>query len=134
MFSSLVECYFDEHSLVQQQIESFNEFIRSTLFDIVEVNKSLSVTATTPQGHIQKHIVTFGQTYLGSPTIVNADGSSSPILPQEARLRNLTYASSLFVDIDIKSYISTTTHPVATLNNAIEPDVCRHDSTLYLHH
>jgi DNA-directed RNA polymerase beta subunit len=71
---TLLDKYFDQHSLVQQQLESYNEFIRSTLFDIVEVNKSLSVTASTPQGFIQKHIVTFGQTHVGYPTVNNPDG------------------------------------------------------------
>lgn len=41
----------------------------------------------------------------GPPTIIDNDGQSCTITPQEARLRNLTYASTLFVDIDVSSFV-----------------------------
>lgn len=115
--SSVIDSYFNEHSLVQQQLESYNEFVRTSLLDIIETNKLLSVTATTADNRLQKNIVTFGKTYVSTPTIINPDGSSSVVLPHEARLRNLTYASSVFVDIDIKSFLSDPLPPSSCITN-----------------
>jgi len=41
----------------------------------------------------------FGQIYLSRPTMTEADGSTQPMFPGEARLRNLTYSSPLYVDM-----------------------------------
>ena len=43
--------------------------------------------------------VTFGQIYLSKPTHWESDGSSAPMMPNEARLRNLTYWAAVYVDI-----------------------------------
>ena len=45
------------------------------------------------------HSIKFGQIYLTQPTFWEKDGSSSILLPNDARLRNLTYSAPLYVDI-----------------------------------
>lgn len=35
-------------------------------------------------------MIEFGQIYLSKPTMTEADGSTQPMFPQEARIRNLT--------------------------------------------
>ena len=44
-------------------------------------------------------MIEFGQIYVSRPTQIEQDASASQLYPQEARLRNLTYASPLYVDI-----------------------------------
>ena len=46
-----------------------------------------------------KYVVKFEQIYLSKPTHWEKDGSPSPMMPNEARLRNLTYSAPLYVDI-----------------------------------
>lgn len=41
----------------------------------------------------------FEQIYLSKPTHWEKDGTPSAMMPNEARLRNLTYSSPLYVDI-----------------------------------
>ena len=41
----------------------------------------------------------FEQIYLARPTHWEQDGSASPLMPNEARLRNLTYSAPLYVDV-----------------------------------
>ncbi|CAI7923669.1 unnamed protein product [Closterium sp. NIES-53] len=43
--------------------------------------------------------VTFGQIYLSKPTMTEPDGETNTLFPKAARLRNLTYAAPLYVDI-----------------------------------
>lgn len=49
---------------------------------------------------VTRYEIKFGQIYLSRPTLTEADGSVTPMFPNEARLRNLTYSSPLFVDIE----------------------------------
>ena len=44
--------------------------------------------------------VEFGQIYLSKPIFIEADGETAVLFPKEARLRNLTYAAPLSVDIE----------------------------------
>ena len=43
--------------------------------------------------------VLFNQVYVSKPTATERDGTTSNMFPHEARLRNLTYASPMYVDI-----------------------------------
>eukprot|EP00026_Physarum_polycephalum_P001110 Phypoly_transcript_01111.p1 GENE.Phypoly_transcript_01111~~Phypoly_transcript_01111.p1 ORF type:complete len:1127 (+),score=213.78 Phypoly_transcript_01111:267-3647(+) len=47
-----------------------------------------------------RYIINFGQIYLSKPTMTEADGVTQAMLPNEARLRNLTYSAPLYVDIN----------------------------------
>jgi DNA-directed RNA polymerase II subunit RPB2 len=44
-------------------------------------------------------VIKFGQVYLSKPSMTEADGSTMPLFPHECRLRNLTYAAPLYIDI-----------------------------------
>lgn len=47
----------------------------------------------------------FGQVYLSKPTNVEKDGTVTNMFPHEARLRNLTYAAPLYVDVVLSQYV-----------------------------
>ena len=46
-----------------------------------------------------RHVLKFEQIYLSKPTNWEKDGYNYNMMPNEARLRNLTYSSPLYVDI-----------------------------------
>ena len=46
-----------------------------------------------------RHLLKFEQIYLSKPTNWEKDGYNYSMMPNEARLRNLTYSSPLYVDI-----------------------------------
>lgn len=46
-----------------------------------------------------RFVLKFDQIYLSKPTHWEKDGSPTPMMPNEARLRNLTYSAPLYVDI-----------------------------------
>jgi DNA-directed RNA polymerase II subunit RPB2 len=46
-----------------------------------------------------KYSLKFEQIYLSKPTHWEKDGAPAPLMPNEARLRNLTYSAPLYVDI-----------------------------------
>lgn len=89
---------------MSQQLDSFDEFIETTIQELVWEDPNLILDQpaqhTTPDDNINKRYeITFGKIYLSRPTMTEADGSTHPMFPQEARLRNLTYSSPLYVDM-----------------------------------
>jgi len=88
----VIEAFFDHYGLVGQHLDSFNRFIREELQQVVD-----SVGKLTPK--IEGYIVELGDIEIGKPTIREADGSEHNLTPNEARIRNLTYASKLFLNM-----------------------------------
>jgi DNA-directed RNA polymerase subunit B len=86
--------YLEEHSLVESNVISFNNFIEKRMQEIVD---EISETITNEDFEIK-----LGKISVGRPKIIEADGSSSMIMPAEARLRNLTYAAPVFLEVTVR--------------------------------
>ncbi|EPB72072.1 ribosomal protein L3 [Ancylostoma ceylanicum] len=100
----VISAYFDEKGLVRQQLDSFDEFIQMNVQRIVEDSPPVELQAEVQHfsGDIEnptKFSLKFDQIYLSKPTHWEKDGAPTPMMPNEARLRNLTYSSPLYVDI-----------------------------------
>jgi len=120
---AVISAYFEEKGLVRQQLDSFNDFINTSIQDIVDEG---GVIAVTPQNQhhpgmamdedgddsIGRKVyeIKFGQIYLSKPTFVEADGETVVLFPKEARLRNLTYAAPLYVDIQKRVLVQDFNH------------------------
>jgi len=90
----LVEKYLEQHSLVESNILSFNDFINNKMQDIVEeINNSMS------ENDVE---IKLGKIKIGKPDIIEADGSKSLVTPIIAKLRNLTYSAPVFVELTVK--------------------------------
>ena len=89
----LVKEFLKNHSLVESNIKSFNDFVDSRMQEIVT---ELSDSLPTEDFEIK-----LGKIRVGNPNIVEADGSSRPIMPAEIRLRNLTYSAPIWMEMEI---------------------------------
>ena len=90
----IVQKYLQHHSLVESNVVSFNNFIEKRMQEIVnEVNATLNN---------EDFEIILGKIEVGKPRITEADGSSSLIMPYEARLRKLTYSAPVFLELTIK--------------------------------
>jgi len=100
----LVTKYLQEHSLVESNITSFNNFIFERMQQIVnELNENLSGEDVE---------IRLGRIRVEKPDIIESDGSKKLITPAEARLRGLTYSSPIFLEITIKQAGQIETHDV----------------------
>ncbi len=90
----IVKKYLEKHSLVESNIISFNNFIEQRMQEIVD---EISGTMNNEEFEI-----TLGKIKVGKPKVVEADGSSSLIMPFEARLRNLTYSAPITLELTVK--------------------------------
>ncbi|XP_078490646.1 DNA-directed RNA polymerase II subunit RPB2 [Ciona intestinalis] len=114
----VISSYFDEKGLVRQQLDSFDEFIQMSVQRIVEDAPIIELQAesqhtTTEVSVPTKYLLKFEQIYLSKPTHWEKDGAPSPMMPNEARLRNLTYSAPLYVDIT-KTVVKHEAQPVET--------------------
>jgi DNA-directed RNA polymerase subunit B len=90
----IVKNYLKEHSLVESNVTSYNNFIEKRLQEIVdEVQETIEN---------EDYEITLGRIEVGKPKVIEADGSSSLITPAEARLRNLTYAAPITLELTVK--------------------------------
>ncbi|KAI8924497.1 DNA-dependent RNA polymerase II second largest subunit [Entophlyctis helioformis] len=112
----VITSFFEEKGLVRQQLDSFDEFIQNTMQEIVDENAQLVLqTASQHSGNegdvTKQYIIQFGQIYLSKPTNTESDGSTQSMFPHEARLRNLTYAAPLYVDMKKEIRVADPRHP-----------------------
>ena len=90
----VVKRYLEEHSLVESNIISFNNFIEKRMQEIAnEISDGINN---------EDFEIKLGKVEIKKPVVIEADGSSSIITPQEAKLRNLTYAAPITLEIAVK--------------------------------
>ncbi|MBU2104435.1 MAG: DNA-directed RNA polymerase subunit B'' [Nanoarchaeota archaeon] len=90
----IVKKYLEDHSLVESNIISFNNFFEKRMQEIVD-----EISETINNEEFEIHL---GKIEVGKPMVTEADGSSSIIMPYEARLRNLTYSAPVKMEITVK--------------------------------
>ncbi len=92
MVESMLEAYFKVNTLVKQQLDSYNKFLDTGLQRVVDRVKKIE---TNVEGFELK----LGKLRLEKPRYYEIRGGYRTITPNEARLRNLTYAAPLFLEI-----------------------------------
>ena len=104
---SIINLYFKEDylkQLVRHQIESYNYFMNYQIQETINMFNPMVIEyeeKLEPWSKI-KVFVTFNNFKLYQPQIFENNGSSKIMFPNEARLRNFTYASNMTLDLDIK--------------------------------
>ncbi|KAJ3200082.1 DNA-dependent RNA polymerase II [Entophlyctis luteolus] len=109
---SVITSFFNEKGLVRQQLDSFNEFIQNTMQEIVAENGQLVIQTNSQYSGAdddvaKRYNIEFGQVYLAKPQRREGDGDVTPLYPQQARLRNLTYAAPIYVDVTLSTRRAT---------------------------
>ena len=90
--------------LVKHLVDSFNDFVLRKLEDIIEGFNPIEMQNTyLPEINGFKNIIhiVISNPILQNPIIVEKDGSTKLMTPNDARNRNFTYASILIVNIQV---------------------------------
>ena len=112
---SLINTYFStEHleQLVRHQVESYNDFISRKIPSTIEMFNPVIITSEhdydkKSDKYALEISVTFENFGIYRPQIHENNGATKLMFPQEARLRNFTYASNMTVNMNIKYTIRT---------------------------
>jgi DNA-directed RNA polymerase II subunit RPB2 len=112
----LIESYFEgNHTerLVRHQLESYNDFVSIQLqktiqmFNPVRIRSENDFVRETGL-YILEIVIQFENLKLHPPTIHENNGATKRMMPQEAKIRNITYASNMTVDLDIQYIVRRT--------------------------
>ena len=111
---TIIEAYFrDQHldRLVRHQLESYNNFVGYQLIKTIEMFNPVHIKSENDfDAHSGKYslevFITFENFHIYRPQIHENNGAIKLMFPQEARLRNFTYACGMTIDINIKYVIN----------------------------
>ena len=106
----LIESYFrNQHlkQLIRHQLESYNYFVNTQIENTIEMFNPVHICSDHDYikelnlHRLEMHI-TFENFNIHRPQVYENNGATKIMFPQEARLRNFTYAGAMTVDLNIK--------------------------------
>lgn len=110
---TIIESYFrGQHldRLVRHQLESYNNFVGYQIIKTIEMFNPVHIKSENDfdaktNTYSLEMFITFENFHIYRPQIHENNGAIKLMFPQEARLRNFTYASAMTIDINIKYII-----------------------------
>jgi DNA-directed RNA polymerase beta subunit len=93
----LLKKFFEENSVAQADIDSFNKFMDEELQVIIEENREVEPTIIPT--NVEEFKIRLDKISVEKPEITEADGSKRNLLPSEARLRKLSYSAPVFLEV-----------------------------------
>ena len=91
---NLLKHFFKDKGLVKQHVDSYNDFAEKGLQAIVDEVGEIPIEIEEYSLKIK-----LGKIEIGTPRVTEVDGSERQIYPTEARVRNLTYAAPLHLEM-----------------------------------
>lgn len=109
----VISSFFESKGLVSQQLDSFDEFVMATMQELVDEDAQITIDQNNPPATadeesiaLRRYEIKFKTILISEPRMTEGDGTTQRMLPQEARLRNLTYSSALYVNMERKVSIA----------------------------
>ena len=111
----IIGSYFEGRhleQLVKHQLESYNDFVGYQVTKTINMFNPVHIVSEQDydpnrKKHSLEVFVTFENFQIYRPQIHENNGAIKLMFPQEARLRNFTYASAMTIDINIKYIVRT---------------------------
>ncbi len=109
---NIISSYFNgKHleRLVRHQIESYNKFINEDLNNTIDMFNPVTIHSEDDKDeetgkYKLEIVVTFDNLQLYRPQIHENNGATKIMFPQEARLRNFTYSSTMTLNVNVTIY------------------------------
>src|SRR6056297_1324546 len=92
--------YFSKERLAEHHYRSFNSFLTRGMQEVVDEKGTIDTDIGDKEDEEPVH-VELGDVRIVTPRVREADGSEELLYPQEARLRNITYAAPVFMEMSI---------------------------------
>ncbi|KAK7709362.1 DNA-dependent RNA polymerase II [Diaporthe eres] len=107
---TVISSFFAKKGLVSQQIDSFDEFVTTTVQSLMDEYSTVSLDQKLPPSddpepaRMRRYEIKFGHVLVTRPNVTEGDGAVKNLLPYECRDRNLTYSCPIYVRItkDVK--------------------------------
>ena len=110
---NIIESYFTgQHleRLVRHQIESYNDLVNTQMPRTIKMFNPVTIRSENDyvienDKYLLEVLINFENFKLYPPQIHENNGATKMMLPQEAKLRNFTYASAMTIDLNIQYII-----------------------------
>lgn len=109
-----IQSFFDSKGLVSQQLDSYDDFVTNSISETIqETARIIKEHSVPPEGDpdnpivMRRYMIEFGGLQVTGATVTENDGQTRPLYPHEARLRNLTYACPMFIEMTTSQWIGT---------------------------
>ncbi len=96
---SIIQRFVDAVPLCKASTDSFNDFATKRIKELISSLKPIKCCHHNSDGTKKEMELNITGGILTPPVMLEQDGTSRPITPIECRLRNITYASPLYVDV-----------------------------------
>lgn len=96
-YKDLIKNYFENHSFVESNLKSFNNFMDKGIQKIID--ETQDILPTIIPSEVSEFKIKLGKVEVEKPQIVESDGSKRKVYPFEARLRNLTYSAPVYLNV-----------------------------------
>ncbi|MEM3498986.1 MAG: DNA-directed RNA polymerase subunit B'', partial [Conexivisphaerales archaeon] len=120
---SIIENMLKSEGIARQHLSSYNEFIRKGIQSIIDEIEEVNV-----ETNFGNYKIKLGKIEIGRPRVTEHDGSENYIQPREARLRNLTYAAPLYLNMQIVDNDPSINRPfksyIGNLPVMVKSDIC----------
>ena len=115
----VLDTYFRHHMypFTKHHLDGFHDMFKTHIPNTIRSYNPITMLKQDEYGkEIVRVDVSVGASgiYVDRPTRLDADGKAVLLTPQEARLRNLTYATKLYADISIDFYKNGDAQPFAS--------------------
>ena len=108
----ILDTYFEDHRypFTKHHLDSFREFLRTHIPNSIRsYNPIVMMKEDTAGNEILRVQIFIGgkdckRIYIERPTILDEEGKAMLLTPQDARLRNMTYASHIFADVVVEYF------------------------------
>jgi len=111
---NIINEFFKKKGFVSHQIDTFNDLLKNGIPRVI--TESDIVVNVSPT---HKYTVSFDNVYIPNPSIIEEDRTVRQMFPAEARQRDLTYDSPIFVNVIEKTEIEGQDPEVAVHNRVI---------------
>lgn len=106
---NVINAYFHDHMypFTKHHLDSFREFLRRHIPKTIQTYNPITMIKYDDHQQVQLQVDVYvggrdtKNIYLDRPVMYDSDGKQMLLTPHEARLRNLTYQTNLFADLDV---------------------------------
>ena len=129
----IIDCYFRDNpqSLVRHHIESYNDFFKEDIFRIFKEMNPVTIVSKFDEKSKEYKLkcnLYFGgksgrRVYFAKPTIYDGENPHY-MFPNEARLRNMTYAMTIHYDVEVEilNMLDENEDPIIYDDNGVDCD------------
>ena len=97
-YKEVLKSYFENNTLVESQIRSYNYFIENGIKDIILGYDRTNIPEYLLEVYDEVNLK-IEDVWLGEPSHIEVDGSITKLTPQIARLRGLSYSAPLYLKV-----------------------------------